>query len=254
MGAGVATAIGAFITLFVLSSHFFCKKNTLRFDRRFCGKDMIAIASTGFSSFFVDVAMGIFTILMNNQIMKYLGKADLSVYGVIIQLFTFVQCCAYSVGQAAQPILSVNFGAGKTDRVGSCLRYGIFAALFFGCFWTVFSMCIPNGLVRIFMSPTDEILEKALFAIRLYATSFVLLSLNVSSTYYFQSILKRVDSFLVSVLRGIFLNGILVYAFPVLFHSGASLWAVMPLTEAITFIYVAVRVAMTSRKMKPSVR
>lgn len=250
MGAGIATAMGAFITLFVLLSHFFSKKNTLRLNRQFYGKDMIAIVSTGFSSFFVDVAMGIFTILMNNQIMKYLGKADLSVYGVIIQLFTFVQCCAYSVGQAAQPILSVNFSAGRTDRVRRCLHYGIFAALLFGCFWTIFSMCIPNAFVRIFMKPTDEILEKAPFAIRLYAASFVLLSLNVSSTYYFQSILKRIDSFIVSILRGIFLNGILVYAFPAIFHSGTSIWAVMPITEAITFIYVAARVTVTSRKMK----
>lgn len=251
MGAGIATSIGAFITFFVLLSHFFSKKNTLRLGWKFCGMDVSGILATGFSSFFVDVAMGIFTILMNNQIMRYLGKADLSVFGVIIQLFTFVQCCAYSVGQAAQPILSVNFGAGKGDRVKQCLKYGTFAALCFGIFWTILSMSIPTAFVRIFMKPTDEILRIAPFAIRIYASSFAFLSLNVSSTYYFQSVLKRTDSFAVSVLRGVLINGILVYAFPAVFGSGALIWAVMPLTEVLTFVYVAIRVFSTSKKLKP---
>ena len=61
------------------------------------------IASTGFSTFFSDVAMGILTVLFNRQIMKYLGSDALAIYGPIIQVSTFVQCCAYSVGQAAQP-------------------------------------------------------------------------------------------------------------------------------------------------------
>lgn len=221
MGAGIATSVGACITLFVLLSHFFTKKNTLRLNRDFCGKDIFGILSTGFSAFFVDVAMGIFTIMMNNQIMKYLGKEDLAVYGVVIQLFTFVQCCAYSVGQAAQPILSVNFGANRGDNVKRCLKYGICAALTFGVVWTVLSMSIPNVFIRIFMKPTDKILQIAPYEIRVYASSFLFLSLNVSSTYYFQSILRRADSFLVSVLRGIFINGILIYALPAIFQNGS---------------------------------
>lgn len=249
MGAGLATAIGAFITLFVLLIHFFTKKNTLKLNNKFKGKDILNILSTGFSSFFVDIAMGLFTILMNNQIMRYLGKSDLAVYAVIIQLFTFVQCCAYSVGQAAQPILSVNFGANKFDRVKRCLKYGVFASLFFGVILTTFSVAIPNQFVKIFMEPTTEIFEKAPFAIRIYAISFIFLILNVASTYYFQSILKRYDSFIVSLFRGILINGILIYLLPFLFHDGKIIWFVMPITEIITFIYVIVRVMMTSKKL-----
>ncbi len=247
MGAGIATGIGAFITLFVLLSHFFSKKNTLKLNFRFhFGKDTLHILSTGFSSFFVDVAMGIFTILANNQIMRYLGAEELSIFAVIIQLFTFVQCCAYSVGQAAQPIMSINFGSGRGDRVRECLKYGIFSAALFGIFWTVLSMAIPNAFVSIFMKPTEEILSKAPFAIRIYATSFLFLSLNVASTYYFQSVLKKTDSFLVSVLRGIFINGILIYALPAIFKSGTLIWFVMPITETITLVYVVVRIIMVN--------
>ena len=67
------------------------------------GEKLRAISVTGFSTFFVDVAMGILTVLFNRQIMKYLGSDALAIHGPIIQVSTFVQCCAYSVGQAAQP-------------------------------------------------------------------------------------------------------------------------------------------------------
>ena len=39
------------------------------------GEKLRAISVTGFSTFFVDVAMGILTVLFNRQIMKYLGMA-----------------------------------------------------------------------------------------------------------------------------------------------------------------------------------
>ena len=112
-GAGLATAIGAVISFFILLSHFLSKKNTLKFVRStdFFNK-FKQICITGFSTFFIDIAMGILTILFNRQIMRrYLGPDALAVYGPIINVSTFVQCCAYSVGQAAQPIISMNLGA-----------------------------------------------------------------------------------------------------------------------------------------------
>lgn len=118
MGAGLATAIGTVISIIVILSHFFRKKNTLRLVRPAnLFRKFREISVTGFSTFFIDIAMGILTILFNRQIMAYLGTNALSVYGVIVNISTFVQCCAYSVGQASQPIISTNFGAGKGERI-----------------------------------------------------------------------------------------------------------------------------------------
>ena len=81
------------------------------------------IGVTGFSAFFVDIAMGILTILFNRQIMAWLGSDALAVYGVLVNVSTLVQCCGYSVGQAAQPILSQNHGARQgADPGGAAVR------------------------------------------------------------------------------------------------------------------------------------
>ena len=236
-GAGLATAIGSGISFVVMLTHFFSRKNTLRLVKVEQGlRKFREISVTGFSTFFIDVAMGILTVLFNRQIMQYLGTNALAVYGPIIQVSTFVQCCAYSVGQAAQPIISTNFGAGKGDRIWETLRLALETAIFFGLFWTAVSMACPNLYVRIFMQPTQRILDIASAIIRLYAISFLFLPLNIFSAYYFQAIMKPKAAFVVSVARGCVISGILILLLPVL--TGAdSIWLAMPITELAVLLY-----------------
>lgn len=238
-GAGLATAIGSAISFLVMLTHFFGKKNTLHLTKpqQLPGK-LGEICVTGFSTFFIDVAMGILTVLFNRQIMKYLGSNALSVYGPIINISTFVQCCAYSVGQASQPIISGNFGAGCGSRIKETLRLALMTTAFFGVFWTVLSMICPNLYIRIFMSATPEILDIAPSIIRTYALSFLLLPFNIFSTYYFQAIMKPRAAFIISVTRGLVISGALILFLPRI--AGAdSLWLAMPITELAVSVYAA---------------
>ena len=131
LGAGIATCMGAGIAVLLMATHFLSRKNTLRLVRG--GRTLPTVGKigvTGFSAFFVDIAMGILTILFNRQIMDWLGTDALAVYGVLVNVSTLVQCCGYSVGQAAQPILSQNHGA--RQGVSEVLRYALYTAAAFG--------------------------------------------------------------------------------------------------------------------------
>lgn len=236
LGAGLATALGNVITVAVMCTHFFMKKNTLRLVRvkRFFVKAK-NIVVTGFSTFFVDVAMGIVTALLNNRIMKYAGTDALAVYGVVVYISTVVQCCGYSVGQAAQPIVSANFGANKTDRIKDTLRYSTYAAFGFAAVWTVIMMCFPKQIISLLMDATPEVLKITPAIVRLYSLSFILLPFNVFSTYYFQSIMKPGASFGISIARGAVVSGALIMILP-LFFNATGLWIAMPVTEMLVFV------------------
>ena len=233
---------GAAVTCLVMLTHFLRRGNTLRLVRpERLARRLGEITVTGFSSFFIDVAMGILTVLFNRQIMRYLGPNALAVYGPIINVSTFVQCCAYSVGQAAQPIVSTNFGAGRPARIRETLRLALWTTAFFGVFWTALSMACPNLYVRVFMSPTEEILAIAPAIVRAYASSFLLLPFNIFSTYYFQAILQPKAAFVVSVARGPVISGALILILPALFQPNA-LWLAMPVTELAVLFYAALQI------------
>lgn len=249
MGAGLATAMGSFFSLLVMLSHFFSKKNTLNLVRPTKLFDKLkTIIVTGFSTFFIDVAMGILTVLFNRQILKYLGTNALSVYGIIINISTFVQCCAYSIGQASQPIISINYGAGKGERISQTLKYALGTAAVFGILWTAVSLAVPNLYIRIFMKPTESILEIAPAIIRSYGISFLLLPMNIFSTYYFQALMKPVTSFIVSVSRGAIISGVLIYLLPVVIGADA-IWFAMPITELVVGIYVVIKMVQYTRQL-----
>ncbi len=249
-GAGLATAIGSTLSFLVMLSHFFTKKNTLRLVKpEGLVRKLREITATGFSTFFIDVAMGILTILFNRQIMVYLGTNALSVYGVIVNISTFVQCCAYSVGQASQPIISTNFGAGRGERIRETLKYALGTVAVFSIFWTVVTMVIPNVFIRIFMSPTPEVLEIAPGILRCYGISFLLLPLNVFSTYYFQALMKPKTAFIASVARGLVISGILIYLLPAVF-GGDMIWFAMPITELVVAVYVIRQMIKYTKQLK----
>lgn len=242
MGAGLATAMGSVFSLLIMLTHFGSKRNTLRLEkptRLFFRLKTISV--TGFSTFFIDVAMGILTMLFNRQILKYLGTNALSVYGIIINISTFVQCCAYSIGQASQPIISTNFGAGKGKRISQILKYALGTAAIFGLIWTALAELVPNLFIRIFMTPTDEILAIAPGIIRSYGISFLLLPLNIFSTYYFQALMKPRTSFLVSVARGAVISGCLIYLLPAVAGADA-IWFAMPITELVVAVFAIIKI------------
>lgn len=249
MGAGLATALGSVFSLLIMLTHFLSRKNTIRLEKpKKLFSKLKSISVTGFSTFFIDVAMGILTMLFNRQILRYLNTDALSVYGIIINISTFVQCCAYSIGQASQPIISVNFGAGKGGRIRRILKYALGTAAIFGIIWTALAEAFPNVFVRIFMTPTEEILKIAPKIIRCYGISFLLLPFNIFSTYYFQALMKPAASFLVSVGRGAIISGILIYILPA--AAGAdAIWLSMPITELIVAIAVVVKMAQYTKRL-----
>lgn len=248
-GAGLATVIGNVLSLIVMCTHFFSKKNTLRFVRpAHLMHKLKKISVTGFSTFFIDIAMGILTILFNRQILKYLGTDALSIYGIIINVSTFVQCCAYSIGQASQPMISVNFGAGQGQRIREILKYAVGTAIVFGVLWAGATLIAPNMFTRLFMTPTETILEIAPAIIRSYGISFLLLPFNVFSTYYFQAIMKPTAAFVVSVARGALLSGLLILILP-LVAPASALWFAMPITELVVAVFVAFMIHRYNRNL-----
>lgn len=248
-GAGLATAAGQYIGIFIMLAHFFRRDNTLRFVRPTnVLRKLGSISVTGFSTAVTDLAMGIIGILFNRQIMKHLGADALAVYGVITMVTAFAQCLAYGAGQAAQPIVSQNFGAGQTARIRECLKYGLLTSIGMGVFWVAVMLAFPDMILKFFMTPTPEVSRIAPAILRAYGISFILLPFNIFATYYFQAMMKANVSMISSIARGMVISGSMIMLLPAI--AGAdSIWYAMLITEILVAVYSAWHMVKCNRNL-----
>ena len=100
-----------------------------------------------------------------------------------------------------------------------------------------FAMLCPNAVVRFFMKPTAEVLAIAPQIIRRYAPAFLLLGVNILSSYYFQSVMKAGLAFGVSVARGCVVSSALVMLLPRVLPA-ENIFFAAPLTELLIAVPV----------------
>ncbi len=233
-GAAIATVGGQAIVFVIQLVHFFGPRNTVAFVKlRTLLSLSRSIISIGFSSFLCSVGMGVLVILFNNQIMRHLGSNELAVYGVASNLFTLLQTFSYGIGNAAQPIVGENLGAGQWRRVEQTKRLGSIVAFVIGGTAMLICLAFPTQIVCMYMKAAPEILAMAPSILRQYFICFLFIPFNVFTTYYLQAVKQVKASVLVSVLHGFLLSGSLAYIFPLLFGAD-SIWLVMPCAECIT--------------------
>ncbi len=239
-GAGLATALGQMISFVILLTHFKSKKCGLKIvhsTKESVAHSLKRIVMIGSSNFVVDLAMGVFAIMFNNQILKYFGSVELSVYGVINNLTMLLQTISYAFGESSQAIMAINYGAKLYDRVKAVFRYASTSAFILGVLWLLMSATFPEIIIKLFMDATPEVLSAAPGIIRRYAFSYILLGFNVNATYFFQSVGRERISTHISLLRGIVLGALFIYTLPLLFGI-AAIWYTMVMVEVIVFIYI----------------
>lgn len=117
-GAALATVLGSTLTVVILVLHFFSPKNQLRFQIH--GMSISAVREilvNGAASFVIEISSGITIYIFNLQLLKYVGNTAVAVFGIICNVSIVIMSLCKGVNQAAQPIISTNFGAGKGERI-----------------------------------------------------------------------------------------------------------------------------------------
>lgn len=163
-GAGLATALGQVISVLILLTYFFsrrCGLKLIRLSDINIGQKLRQIIHTGSSNFIIDIAVGVMAILFNNQILHYFGSVELAIYGVTNNIFMFLQTLSYAIGESAQAIISINYGAGLKQRVRETFKYSTWTALILGLVWFAVVYAFPTQITKLFMSVTPAVLAAA---------------------------------------------------------------------------------------------
>lgn len=233
-GAGLATAAGQYVCLFILFTYFLRKKQGLRWERPAAPlRSLAEVCAAGFAPFIVEVSFGVTVILFNRKIMSMAGADELAVFGAVVNCAILFQSLFNGVGQAIQPIISVNFGAGERERVDQVKKLSLLTAVGMGVAFLAVSELIPGAILRLYMDVTETVMAIGPGILRTYAVSFLFMGVNVVVSYYLQSLVKTKSSVAVSLARGVALPAVLIPLLPAVFGFSA-IWWVMPLAELLT--------------------
>ncbi len=233
-GAAIASVIGSLCTVFILLLHFLSKANGLKFSLKAFSFSCIGrVFQNGFTSFLVEVTAGIVMFIFNVEILEYAGDNGVSMYGVICNTAIIVTCLCNGINQAAQPILSTNYGAGFWERIRQVRKLGMTTALVICSIPAILGLVLPNMFTYIFLNPNEEILVMSPTAIRIYFIGFFVMGINMFAVGYFQSTAKPKLSLLICLLRGCVLSIIFVTILAPIFGIN-GIWASVPLAEFVT--------------------
>ncbi len=237
-GAAIATVSGTALQCVIMSSHFFSKRCHLRIVKPYVlGKALGKILSLGFGSSVLDLGTVVLNVLINAQINRYGTLEALSVYGVVSTISCLFQAIFCGVGQAIQPLVSANHGAKAPERVRAFLRYGLLTSAVMGLCFTLIGELLPRQITALFVAATPEVLDAAPQVVRLYFPMFLFLGINITATYYLQSVRRGRASLIVSILRSIVLSGALLLLLPAVLPAERALSGVLlslPVSELIT--------------------
>lgn len=238
-GAALATVLGSLIQLVMMVGYFFTKRCSIRFKRvqnliDSAGKIIV----NGFGAGFTQITILIFMFVINNQIMKYSGVAMLALYGIINSIASLYANVFCGVGQAVQPIASINYGAGNRDRCWEVYRLGFRTTVILGVIFSALGLFFPVQTIQFFTKTTPEMLELAPFVVRTYCASFLFLGLNIYLSVYFQSVLEARKSTVIGILRGVVVNCTFIYLFP-LFWGADGIWIAIPAAETLVLALVS---------------
>ena len=233
-GGAIATVIGSVTSVTLLLTHFMSKQNTMKLLKGKIQVNIIGrILHSGLPSFLIEVASGIVILLFNLQLLKYVGEVGVVVYSIMANSAIVAMSLFNGVSQGAQPIMATNYGAEQSERVVSVRKVGSITVVIIGIVLFLSGFLFPDIVVQIFIEPTTEVLDMARGAIRIYFAAFIMMSLNIFYSTYFQSVLKPKLSLIICLLRGIIICTILVFLLPLLIGV-TGIWLVMPITELIT--------------------
>lgn len=235
-GAIIATVIGNTLNMLIAASHLLSRNNNLHYGiRSVTPERMKNVIINGASPCFNEVAWGIVVFVFNLQIVKYFGNYGLVIYSIISNTLIVTNSFMNSAGNAMQPLVSYSVGAGNKERVRKFTKIGfatitIFVIIMYGviCGFT-------NGLIHLFVKPSEIVVKEGIPAIRIYFLSLFFAMVNVYFSVYFQATLKSVYAMIISLLRGFGVTILFVIIIPLIFGA-SSVWWVMLLSEGVTMI------------------
>jgi len=259
-GAAAATSISEMVGAAMVALYFMRYTKTVGLYRpkltskavRLTLRNTSYMMKLGFPTFLGETAISCMMIVGNYMFMSRLHEDGVAAFSVACYLFPLVFMFGNAIAQSSLPIISYNHGLGDQRRISQTFRIAVGTAFVCGLATTVAVAWQSEAVMRLFLGNQSGPISIGVSGLPLFALSFVLFSLNVVLTSYFQSLERARQATLFMLLRGYLL---VVPAFLLLpqLIGDAGLWLAVPLSELLTLMVILATMVADSVRRRRSV-
>lgn len=244
-GAAIATGIGCVIGMIMLVVYLSRPSHNLHFVRFKLTRTGIGLTlrnigymcRLGLSSLISELSVAFLMMCGNFVFIGLCGDPGVAAFSVVCYLFPVVFMVNNSMGQAAQPIISYNYGLQRSDRTRLALNVSMRTALIYGVVIVLVSLLGAEWVVRMFLSPEDQAYPLAVSGLRLFSAGFIPFAVNVIAMSYFQSIERPKAATAITILRSFVFMGAAFLILPRLLGLKGA-WLAVPVSEILTMLVV----------------
>ncbi len=245
MGAALATSLGEVVGGVMILAYLLRRSHAIRLVRvkagwkslRLTVRDVGHVCRLGISSFLCEATIAFMMLVGNYIFIRHLGEDGVAAFSMACYFFPVIFMVYNAVGQSAQPIISYNFGAGRSDRVRAAYRLALKAALCFGLLFCAFTALFRQDIAGWFIDARCPAYAIAVDGLPLFAVGFIFFAVNIVSIVYFQSVERAAAATWVTVMRGFVLMAACFLFLPGVMGV-PGIWLAVPLAESLTAFLV----------------
>lgn len=190
-GAGIATAVSQYISLFLLLFFFLIGKTQSKISFKYISlkvKLIWEIISTGVPSLARQGLNSISTMMLNQQASVF-GDECIAAMSIVAKCANLLFSVCVGIGQGFQPVAAFNYGAKKYSRVKSGMNFTwIFGTVVIAVLSSI-CFAFSSSVISIFRNDT-EVVEIGSVALRMMCVALLLLPTVMTANMTFQSVGK----------------------------------------------------------------
>ncbi|NBK98788.1 MAG: MATE family efflux transporter [Erysipelotrichia bacterium] len=235
-GASFATALFPIITLLMASLHFFKKQHSVHYQKHFLQKALIKrMIKNGIGSGLMEISAGTVIVIFNAVILMISNETYLAAFSIITNIAYVLKGILNGFAQAAQPIISTNYGANKKERTKLAFQQSLqYSTLFSIAIYIVF-LIFPRIVALPFANGDEQLISISINGIRLYFTCTIFLSLNIMIMYYYQAIELGNYATILAILKGFIFIVIALLSLVPLFQIN-GIWLSITMAEVLSLL------------------
>lgn len=235
-GAAYATCIGSAFVIIGVIPYFLRGHNHVQFTRDIMdGHLFVRILRNGFGSGIMEISTACIVVIFNMVIMHFADEMFLAAFAIITNIAYVCRGLLNGFAQAAQPILSANYGALLVERVKQALKTALICSASFSLMVYIIFLCFPQQFASLFADGDVHLIHLAAQGIRLYFISLLFTGPITVIMYYFQSIERGHIATLIAICKG-FVFVILGLPLLLSLFDLTGIWLTTPLAEALALL------------------